>query len=262
MLWRNNERSLRRFPTRIKVGARRARTAWHFDAWGYDVMAALGFGSRGLDRMPEHLTSLDAWLSAGEHALRTLAGASVAARSSPAANLPRPALDEAERRSAGALMRVNHVGEVCAQALYRAQSLMTSDAELRKQFIEAAREETDHLAWTQQRLDELGARRSLLNPLWYAGAFGIGLVAGRFSDRLSLGFVVETERQVEQHLDGHLQRLPLKDTVSRAIVERMKDDESRHAMQATQAGAAELSVPVRAAMRLAARIMTSVAHRL
>jgi 3-demethoxyubiquinol 3-hydroxylase len=212
-------------------------------------------------RMRGPLTPLDAWLSAGEHALRTLAGASVAARPSPAANLPKRALDETERRLSGALMRVDHVGEVCAQALYRAQSLVTSDAALRERFIEAAREETDHLAWTKQRLDELGARPSLLNPLWYAGAFGIGLLAGRFSDRTSLGFVVETERQVEQHLDGHLQRLPMNDGASRAIVERMKDDEARHAMQATQAGAAELSAPVRLAMRLAARVMTRVAHR-
>jgi ubiquinone biosynthesis monooxygenase Coq7 len=157
-------------------------------------------------------------------------------------------------------MRVNHVGEVCAQALYRAQSLVTSDPALRERFIEAAREETDHLAWTQQRLDELGARRSLLNPLWYAGAFGIGLLAGRFSDRNSLGFVVETERQVEQHLDGHLQRLPMADAASRAVVEQMKSDEMRHAAQAQQAGAAELPAPVRGAMRLAARVMTSVAH--
>jgi ubiquinone biosynthesis monooxygenase Coq7 len=207
------------------------------------------------------LTPLDAWLSAAEHALRTLAGASVAARPSPAANLPPAPLDDSERRLSGALMRVNHVGEVCAQALYRAQSLVTSDAALRERFIEAAREETDHLAWTQRRLDELGGRPSLLNPLWYAGAFGIGLLAGRFSDRVSLGFVVETERQVEQHLDRHLQRLPANDGASRAIVSGMKDDEARHAMQAEQAGAAKLPAPLRGAMRLAAKVMTTVAHR-
>ena len=216
---------------------------------------------RRISLMREPPTPLDAWLSAGEHTLRTLAGASVAARPSPAANLPKPALDETERRRSGALMRVNHVGEVCAQALYRAQSLVTSDAALRERFIEAAREETDHLAWTRQRLDELGDRPSLLNPLWYAGAFTIGLVAGRFSDRTSLGFVVETERQVEQHLDGHLQRLPLNDGASRAIVARMKDDEARHAVQAEQAGAAELPAPLRGAMRVAAKVMTTVAHR-
>jgi ubiquinone biosynthesis monooxygenase Coq7 len=207
------------------------------------------------------LTPLDAWLSAAERALRTLAGASVAARPSPAANLPPAPLDDSERRLSGALMRVNHVGEVCAQALYRAQSLVTSDAALRERFIEAAREETDHLAWTHRRLDELGGRPSLLNPLWYAGAFGIGLLAGRFSDRVSLGFVVETERQVEQHLDRHLQRLPANDGASRAIVSGMKDDEARHAMQAEQAGAAKLPAPLRGAMRLAAKVMTTVAHR-
>ena len=225
-------------------------------------MGAFAARPRPLEPRPmrTNLTPLDAWLSAGEHALRTLSGASVAARPSPAADATAPALDDAERRLSGALMRVNHVGEVCAQALYRAQSLVTSDPALRERFIEAARDETDHLAWTQQRLDQLGARRSLLNPLWYAGAFGIGLLAGRFSDRTSLGFVVETERQVEQHLDGHLQRLPLADAASRAVVEQMKSDEMRHAAQAQQAGAAELPAPVRGAMRLAARVMTSVAH--
>ena len=186
---------------------------------------------------------------------------SVAARPSPADQLPRPALGEDERRLAGALMRVDHVGEICAQALYRAQSLTARDDALRERFVEAARDESDHLAWTQQRLDELGARASLLNPLWYAGAFAIGLLAGRLGDARSLGFVVETERQVERHLDGHLDRLPAADSVSRAIVEAMKHDEIRHATQATQAGAAELNAPLRAAMRLAARVMTTVAHR-
>ena len=208
------------------------------------------------------LTPLDAWLSAGEHALRTLAGASVAARPSPAANLPKRALDETERRLSGALMRVNHVGEVCAQALYRAQSLVTSDAALRERFIEAAREETDHLAWTKQRLDELGARPSVLNPLWYAGAFGLGLMAGRLGDPLSLGFVAETERQVEAHLESHLGRLPAADSASRAVVEQMKIDEARHAAQAVDAGAAELPAPAKALMRLASRVMTTVAHRI
>ena len=207
------------------------------------------------------LTPLDAWLAAAGHALRTLSGASVAARPSPADQLPRPALAEDERRLAGALMRVDHVGEICAQALYRAQSLTARDDALRERFVEAARDESDHLAWTQQRLDELGARASLLNPLWYAGAFAIGLLAGRLGDARSLGFVVETERQVERHLDGHLDRLPAADSVSRAIVEAMKHDEIRHATQATQAGAAELNAPLRAAMRLAARVMTTVAHR-
>jgi len=171
-------------------------------------------------------------------------------------------LDDVQRRLSGALMRVNHVGEVCAQALYTAQALATRDDRLRRQFEHAAREETDHLAWTQQRLHELGARTSLLNPLWYAGAFGIGLVAGRLGDAVSLGFVVETERQVEQHLEQHLSRLPDADGASRAIVQQMRDDEARHGAQAQAAGAAALPAPVRWAMQAAARVMTSTAHRL
>ena len=159
-------------------------------------------------------------------------------------------------------MRVNHVGEVCAQALYQAQALTARSLELRQQMLAAAREETDHLAWTQQRLDELGAHRSLLNPLWYAGAFGLGLLAGRLGDRVSLGFVVETEKQVEAHLQGHMDRLPPNDHASRAIVAQMKDDEARHAMEARQAGAVELPPPVKGLMRLAAKVMTTVAHRI
>ena len=159
-------------------------------------------------------------------------------------------------------MRVNHVGEVCAQALYNAQSLSTRDAALKTQFAHAAREETDHLAWTQQRLRELGAHPSLLNPLWYAGSFAIGLIAGRAGDAVSLGFVVETERQVEQHLDSHLQRLPKADTSSHAIVQQMKADEARHGAAAQAAGAAALPAPVRWAMRLVAVVMTSTAHRI
>jgi ubiquinone biosynthesis monooxygenase Coq7 len=152
-----------------------------------------------------------------DNALRTLTGAVHAARPLPAPQpgpVP-PPLSEAERRLSGALMRVNHVGEVCAQALYQAQALTARDPALRERMAQAAREEIDHLAWTEQRLDELGDRTSLLNPLWYAGAFGIGLLAGRAGDAVSLGFVVETERQVEQHLAGHLDRLPAADTASR-----------------------------------------------
>ena len=157
-------------------------------------------------------------------------------------------------------MRVNHVGEVCAQALYSAQALATRDPLLRESFREAAREETDHLAWTQQRLRELSARPSLLNPLWYAGAFSIGWLAGHIGDRVSLGFVVETEAQVEQHLASHLDKLPGADLRSRAIVRQMKEDEARHGAQAQQAGASALPAPVRWAMRAAAKLMTSTAH--
>lgn len=169
-------------------------------------------------------------------------------------------LDEQERRHAAALMRVNHVGEVCAQALYTAQALVTRSAALRAHFERAAAEETDHLAWTADRLSELGERPSLLNPLWYAGAFGIGLLAGRLGDRVSLGFVVETERQVEAHLQSHLERLPTSDHASRAIVVQMKDDEAAHAAQAVQAGGVELPPPAKALMRAAARVMTATAH--
>ena len=159
-------------------------------------------------------------------------------------------------------MRVNHVGEVCAQALYQAQALTARTPELRRQMDQAAREETDHLAWTEQRLRELGDRTSLLNPLWYAGAFAIGLVAGRMGDAVSLGFVVETERQVEQHLAGHLDRLPVQDARSREIVAQMQVDERRHADAARDAGGVELPRLARWLMRSAARVMTTTAHRI
>lgn len=157
-------------------------------------------------------------------------------------------------------MRVNHVGEVCAQAMYDAQALGASTPALREAFVHAAQEEADHLAWTQQRIDALGGRTSLLNPLWYAGAFGIGFAAAKMGDRASLGFMVETERQVEQHLQSHLDRLPEGDVESRAIVEQMKREEAGHAEAALQSGGATLPFPVRWAMRLAARVMTKTAH--
>ena len=159
-------------------------------------------------------------------------------------------------------MRVNHVGEVCAQALYAAQALSTQDPVLRKQFMDASQEEGDHLAWTRQRLDELGARQSLLNPLWYAGAFGLGLLAGRLGDKVSLGFLVETERQVEAHLASHMESLPRGDHESRAIVAQMKDDEARHALEASNSGAIDLPAPVKALMGAAAKVMTTVAQRI
>ncbi|MDO9094303.1 MAG: 2-polyprenyl-3-methyl-6-methoxy-1,4-benzoquinone monooxygenase [Rubrivivax sp.] len=208
------------------------------------------------------METTDRLLSSLDHALRTLSGAVHAARPLPPAVAEDDGLDDEARRLSGALMRVNHVGEVCAQALYQAQALTARTQELRQQMDRAAREETDHLAWTQQRLNELGDRPSFLNPLWYAGAFGIGLLAGRLGDSTSLGFVVETERQVEQHLAGHLDRLPLEDERSRAIVQRMKEDEARHADDAVAAGAATLPAPVRWLMRGAARVMTTTAHRI
>lgn len=205
---------------------------------------------------------LDALLTAADNALRTLSGASHAARACPTPATPDGVLSAEDKHLASALMRVNHVGEVCAQALYNAQALSTRDPALRQQFEHAAREETDHLAWTQQRLRELGGRTSVLNPLWYAGAFGIGLLAGRLGDTTSLGFVVETERQVEQHLAGHLQALPAADEASRAIVRQMQADEVQHAQQAQAAGAADLPAPVRWAMRAAAKVMTGTAHHI
>lgn len=210
------------------------------------------------------MNATDRLLSSLDAALRAVAGNAHSARPNPAAaaGAADEALDAAQRRTSAALMRVNHVGEVCAQALYQAQALTARSEPLRRQMQLAARDETDHLAWTEQRLRELGDRTSLLNPLWYAGAFGIGLVAGRLGDAVSLGFVVETERQVEEHLAGHLERLPAADRRSRAIVEQMKSDERRHADEAQAAGAQPLPAPVRGLMRLAAKVMTTTAHRL
>jgi ubiquinone biosynthesis monooxygenase Coq7 len=200
-------------------------------------------------------------IAAADRALRTLAAPPAASRPSPAGGVSEaePLTDD-EARQAAALMRVNHVGEVCAQALYDAQALAARSPELRVMFQQAAREEADHLAWTEQRIRALGGRTSLLNPLWYGGAFAIGLAAARVGDRASLGFMAETERQVEQHLQGHLDRLPESDAPSRAIVAQMKEDEVRHADAATALGGTELPLPVRMAMRLAARVMTRTAH--
>jgi ubiquinone biosynthesis monooxygenase Coq7 len=210
---------------------------------------------------------LDQLLITADNALRTLWADHHASRPyPPAATLQQAGSDplaQDERREVAALMRVNHVGEVCAQALYTAQALATDNAALREHFTHASAEETDHLAWTEQRLQELGDRRSWLTPLWYAGSFGIGLAAGKLGgDRVSLGFVVETERQVEAHLQSHLDRLPASDRASRAIVAQMKADEARHAVDAQKAGSVELPAPVKGLMRLAARVMTTVAHRL
>jgi len=203
---------------------------------------------------------MDRLLGAADSALRTLFSRHRAARPCPIVPGDETQLTPQERRHAGALMRVNHVGEVCAQALYTAQALATRDPALRRHFEAAAREETDHLAWTRSRLQELGDRPSLLNPLWYAGAFGLGLLAGRLGDRVSLGFVVETERQVESHLETHLDRLPAGDHASRAIVIQMKQDEAAHAAQALAAGGADLPAPAKALMRAAAKVMTTTAH--
>ena len=203
---------------------------------------------------------MDAVLGAADGALRTLFAAPRALRVCPTVPGDETVLSPADKRKAAALMRVNHVGEVCAQALYSAQAMTTRDPALKAHFEHAAREESDHLAWTQGRLAELGGRPSLLNPLWYAGAFGLGLVAARLGDRASLGFLVETERQVEAHLQSHLHELPLADHASRAIVAKMKEDEAAHAALAVRAGGVELPSPVRALMKAASKVMTTVAH--
>ena len=207
-------------------------------------------------------TTTDSLINSADNALRTLFANPRASRPCPTVAGDSTALSAADRRLAGALMRVNHVGEVCAQALYAAQALSTQDPALRLQFIEASQEEGDHLAWTRQRLDELGARPSLLNPLWYAASFGLGLLAGRMGDKISLGFVVETERQVEAHLASHMESLPQGDHESRAIVAQMKDDEARHALEANASGAIDLPAPVKELMGAAAKVMTTVAHRI
>lgn len=205
---------------------------------------------------------MDLLLSTADAALRTLFATPRASQACPTLSTQETVLSDVENAHSGALMRVNHVGEVCAQALYTAQAFATKNSALREHFQRASQEETDHLAWTEQRLQELGQRKSLLIPLWYGAAFGLGLLAGRLGDPVSLGFVVETENQVEAHLESHLTRLPANDYASRAIVAQMKDDEARHALDAQQAGAVELAQPVKDLMKLAAKVMTTVAHRI
>ncbi|WP_150699408.1 2-polyprenyl-3-methyl-6-methoxy-1,4-benzoquinone monooxygenase [Pandoraea terrae] len=206
----------------------------------------------------------DRWITEIDRGLRAIAGVTRASRPTPEpANLDAgedDALSAHEKRHVAGLMRVNHVGEVCAQALYQSQKLATKSAGLREAFAHAGQEEEDHLAWTAQRLSELGSRPSLLNPLWYAGAFAIGYTAGRVGDKVSLGFMAETERQVEHHLDGHLDRLPPQDQRSRAIVDQMRRDEAAHGQAARDAGGIDLPVPVQRLMRACAKVMTTTAY--
>jgi len=197
-----------------------------------------------------------------DRALRAIAGVHRAARANPSDGVEEAELSEAQRAQAAALMRVNHVGEVCAQALYQGQALTARDPGNRAALEDAAREEEDHLAWSADRVHELGGRLSLLNPLWYAGALAMGLGAGLLGDRWNLAFLAETEAQVEEHLSGHLDTLPEADARSRAIVAQMRSDEARHRRSAVALGAAEMPVPVRRAMRVAARVMTTLAHRI
>ena len=203
---------------------------------------------------------LDQLIVGVDKALRVIAGVASASRPSPAARAADGQLDAAEQRHAAGLMRVNHVGEVCAQALYNSQARFARSDAMKAQFREAGREEEDHLAWTAQRLAELGSQPSLLNPLWYAGAYVMGTVAAQLGDQRSLGFVVETERQVEQHLMGHLDRLPPQDAKSRAIVEQMRSDEAAHGKAARDMGAIEAPAQVKGAMSALAKVMTSTAY--
>lgn len=206
------------------------------------------------------MSLLDPLILQVDQALRTVFAKAPAARPMPGESIPEEDLTETERRHAAALMRVNHVGEVCAQALYAGQALTARTGAVREALQQAAWEETEHLNWTERRIEELGGRKSLLNPLWYAGAWTIGAIAGRLGDPVSLGFVAETERQVEAHLERHLQELPAADRRSRAVVDQMKTDEATHAATARQHGAAELPAIAKGAMKLAARAMTTTAY--
>jgi len=203
--------------------------------------------------------SLDSLISTADKALRSVFAPARAARPSPASG-PAPELSDAERRESGALMRVNHTGEVAAQALYHGQAFAARNENTRNLLLQAARDETDHLAWCEARLTELQSRTSFLNPLWYAGSFAIGALAATFGDRVSLGFVAETERQVEGHLDEHLARLPTGDLRSRAILEQMRSDEIAHGAAARTAGGTELPAPARALMKHTSRVMTHTAY--
>lgn len=197
-----------------------------------------------------------------DRALRTVFASARSVRPVPGDAQPEASLDVGERRHVVGLMRVNHCGEICAQALYQGQSLTSRDPAVREALRGAAEEETEHLAWTERRIAELGGGKSLLNPLWYAGSLTLGLVAGALGDKWNLGFLAETERQVEAHLDGHLLSLPEDDLRSRAIVDQMRLDEIQHAETAVRYGAAELPAPVKTAMKLMAKVMTGTAYRL
>lgn len=210
---------------------------------------------------PRSFTAIDRLLADAQSALDTVFGQPAGTRANPGRETPDVELDDRERRHAAGLMRVNHVGEVCAQALYSGQAAVASDPATADQLLHAAQEETDHLAWCGERLRELGSRPSWLNPVWYAGSYAIGVLAGLRGDGWNLGFVVETERQVEAHLDHHLQILPEADLRSRAILSTMKADEARHANEAEAAGARVLPWPVPGVMAVASRMMKAVAYR-
>jgi ubiquinone biosynthesis monooxygenase Coq7 len=206
------------------------------------------------------MPNLDKFIIGFDHALRTLLTPAQTLRPVPGADLPEAELNDMEKGQSTALMRVNHVGEVCAQALYQGQSLTARNGEVQHTLSQAAREETEHLAWTERRIAELNGRKSLLNPLWYGGSFAIGAFAGILGDRWNLGFLAETERQVAAHLAGHLKRLPHNDGKSRAIVTQMQIDEAGHATTAMAQGGVELPLPVKLMMKLGSRVMTRTAY--
>ncbi|MBI3068373.1 MAG: 2-polyprenyl-3-methyl-6-methoxy-1,4-benzoquinone monooxygenase [Betaproteobacteria bacterium] len=203
--------------------------------------------------------NIDDFIIGFDRVLRTLAGSTQSLRPCPGEELPHAELSDAERRLGAALMRVDHAGEICAQALYQGQAATARDSAAKAALEKAAQEETEHLAWTARRIEELGGHRSMLNPLWYAGSFAIGAAAGLLGDKWNLGFLAETERQVVDHLEGHLKRLPAQDLKSRAILQQMAEDEGRHATNAIKHGAAELPAPVKHAMQAASKVMTGTA---
>ena len=217
------------------------------------VSCDVAIRGRGTDVMDKVIAEFDKML-------RTLFCRALTVRDMPGSDLAEPELSETEKKHAGGLMRVNHVGEICAQALYQGQAIVCRAPDVRKALEQAGREETEHLAWTERRIEDLGARKSVLNPLWYAGALSFGVLAGRLGDGWNLGFLKETERQVETHLAGHLDRLPDRDIRSRAVVEQMKADETRHAEMAVSLGARELPASAKMAMRLVAKVMTTTAY--
>ena len=206
------------------------------------------------------MPNIDSLIVNFDRALRTLCARATSLRPLPGGGLEEARLDEHDKRNAAALMRVNHAGEICAQALYQGQAMTARNQAVRQALEHAAAQETEHLAWTGQRIDELGGRVSLLNPLLYAGSFTIGAISGLFGDKWNLGFLAETEKQVEGHLDDHLGRLPEEDRKSRAIVAQMKEDEAEHARSALAHGGAELPAPARQAMRAASRVMTNATY--
>ena len=209
-----------------------------------------------------HFSRLDRVLSGIEHAMEAVAGKPEALRPSPGQGAPEAEMDDIQRREAAGLMRINHTGEVCAQALYMGQAALARDGDVRAHLLHAASEETDHLAWCSERLTQLESRPSLFNPLWYAGSYAIGAAAALVGDPVSLGFVVETERQVEAHLAEHLERLPPHDERSRAILTQMQVDEARHAVQAQDRGGVALPRPIPTLMRGMSKVMKAVAYRI